>query len=35
MDADSTNIVFNCVIKIKIIGNDLTDKIEFIHEIYE
>jgi len=28
MDADSVNIVFKCVIKIKVMGNDITHKIE-------
>ena len=35
MDADAANIVFNCGIKIKVIGTDVTHKIEFTDEIYE
>ena len=34
MDVDTANIVFNCGIKIKVIGNDVTHKIEFTDEIY-
>ena len=35
MDADAANIVFNCGIKIKVMGTDVTNKIEFTDEIYE
>ena len=35
MDADAANIVFNCGIKIKIFGTDVTHKVEFTDEIYE
>ena len=35
MDADAANIVFNCGIKIKIMGTDVTHKVEFTDEIYE
>lgn len=35
MDADAANIVLNCGIKIKVMGTDVTNKIEFTDEIYE
>ena len=35
IDVDAANIVFNCGIKIKVIGNEVTHKIEFTDEIYE
>ena len=35
MDADAANIVLNCGIKVKILGTDVTYKIEFTDEIYE
>ena len=35
MDADAANIVFNCGIKIKVMGIDVTHKVEFTDEIYE
>ena len=35
MDADAANIVFNCGIKIKVLGTDVTHKVEFTDEIYE
>ena len=35
MDVDAANIVFNCGIKVKVMGTDVTHKIEFTDEIYE
>ena len=34
-DADAANIVFNCGVKIKIFGTDVTHKVEFNDEIYD
>ncbi len=34
MDVDAANIVFNCGIKVKVMGTDVTHKIEFTDEIY-
>lgn len=34
-DAEAANIVFNCGIKIKVMGNDVTHKVEFTDEIYQ
>ncbi len=35
MDVDAANIVFNCGIKIKVMGTSVTHQIEFTDEIYE
>ena len=34
-DADAANIVFNCGVKIKIFGTDVTNQVEFTDEIYD
>lgn len=34
-DAEAANIVFNCGVKIKVFGTDVTNKIEFTDEIYK
>ena len=35
MDVDAANVVFNCGIKIKVMGTTVTHQIEFTDEIYE
>ena len=34
-DAEAANIVFNCGANIKVLGTDVTHKVEFTNEIFE